>query len=171
MRSLTILAVAVLVCGIRPAVGQGGVVRLDSNTVILLAPLQKRIARADKLRVKSEAGSSVLVLPRLVKSGLGYAALVGPAPDPAGQAFHLQIPGRATWTGAVIGGVVLGTAGAVLGARLSGVACIDAERPCSPPVVAYAVVLGLVGAVGGGGLGALVGAFIPTWRTIYRSPG
>ena len=162
MRSLTILAVAVLVGAARPAVGQGGVVQLDSSTVFLLAPLQRRIARADRLRVKSEAGSSVLVLPRLVGSGLGYASETGPAPDLAAQAFHLEDPGRATWIGAVIGGIALGTTGAVLGARLSGVACIDAERPCSPPVVAYAVVFGLVGAVGGGTLGALIGSFIPT---------
>ena len=104
MRSLTILAVAVLVGAARPAVGQGGVVQLDSSTVFLLAPLQRRIARADRLRVKSEAGSSVLVLPRLVGSGLGYASETGPAPDLAAQAFHLEDPGRATWIGAVIGG-------------------------------------------------------------------
>lgn len=170
MRSLTILAVAVLVLGVRPAVGQGGVVRLDSSTLSLLRPLRGRIARADRLRLTTAAGSSVLVLPRLVGSGVGYASLTGPAPDLAGRAFRLQVPGRATWIGAAVGGLILGAAGAVLGARLSGIACIDAERPCSPRVVENAVAFGLVGAVGGAALGALVGTSIPTWRTIYRSP-
>ena len=81
MRSLMILAVVVLAAGVRPAAGQGGVVRLDSSTVFLLAPLQQCITRADKLRFETPAGSSVLVMPRLVGSGLGYAELTGAAPD------------------------------------------------------------------------------------------
>jgi len=161
MRSLTILAVVVLAAGARPAVGQGGVVRLDSSTVLRLAPLQQGITRADKLRLETPAGSSVLVMPRLVGSGLGYAEPTGAAPDLAAPAFRPQGPRRATWIGATVGGVVLGVAGAVLGAKLSGIACIDAEGRCRPPVVKNAVAFGLVGAAGGVALGALIGAFIP----------
>jgi hypothetical protein len=168
--SLTLVAL-VLTIAVEPATAQGGVLRLDSATVAALAALEARIDRADSLRVKTPHGSSVLIAPRLIGSGLGYARLAGPDPQLDGSAFLLQTQGRMTRTGAIVGAVALGLTGAVIGFMFSGLACLDIiERPCSAPWLGGVLVVGVIGAAGGAAVGAVVGASATGWRTIYRYP-
>jgi len=150
-----------------PVVAQEGVLPLDSAVVAALTPLRARIDQAGDLRLRGPLGVSVLVAPRLLPSGLGYGSLVGPDPRLDGREFVLQTRGRAAGTGAMAGAIVLGLAGAVLGSQLPGVGCLDSEN-CFPARLGAAALAGVMGAVAGGAIGTVIGAFVPQWRTIYR---
>jgi hypothetical protein len=86
---------------------------------------------------------------------------------PAASVDTLWVRGRSTRSGAVIGAV---SGALLLGAAALGfvTACTEgpSEDPCEPRGVRAQVVLGgaALGALGGGGAGALVGALVPRWR-------
>jgi hypothetical protein len=150
-----------------PIRAQEGVIPLDSAAVASLASLRERIDRADELRLRGPSGVSVLVAPRLVPSGLGYGSLVGPDPRTGGQDFVLQARGRATEAGAMVGVILAGFAGAAVGSMFSGLACLDVQG-CSAPQFESAATVGLLSAVAGGFIGAIIGSRFLRWRTIYR---
>lgn len=114
-----------------PASAQGGVLRLDSATIAALTDVQARIETAERLRLLTPGSASVLVAPRLLPSGLGYASATDDDPRLDGRAFRLQARGRASRTGRIIGAIALGAAGAAFGFIGSGLACLDAERRCN----------------------------------------
>lgn len=170
MRPPAFLAALALTLGAVPAPAQEGVLPLDSATVAALAPLEARIGHVAQLRLRTTAASVVLLAPRLLPSGLAYEALEGSGPRLDGREFLLQTQGRATWTGAAVGAVVVGLGSAVLFSQLAGLACLDAEVNCRAPRLESALVGGLVGGAAGGVVGGLIGALIPRWQTIYRHP-
>jgi hypothetical protein len=104
-----------------------------------------------------------------VASGLEYGSLTGEVPRIDGRTFALQRRGRATVAGTVVGGLLLGALGTGLGAFLVSFSCIDAERPCSPPV-GPVISFGALGLLLGAGVGGAIGSGITRWSTIYQHP-
>jgi hypothetical protein len=166
---LPVALAGLLAAAAAPLPAQEGVIPLDSNTVAALAALRPRVEGTPRLRFTTPWASSVLVGPRLLPWGLGYDSLAGPAPSLDGTGFMLQVPGRATWTGANVGAVAFGLLGAFVGYHVAGLSCLDAAG-CTPPHFEVAVTVGLLAALGGGVVGALVGSQTSQWRTTYRSP-
>jgi hypothetical protein len=168
MRPLIAVAFALpLAVAVSPIRAQEGVIPLDSAAVAALASLRERIDGADELRLRGPSGLSVLVVPRLVPSGLGYRTLVGPDPRLDGHDFVLQARGRATETGATVGAIVAGLMGVAVGSVFSGLACLDVQN-CDPPRFESAATVGVLGAAAGGLIGAVIGSRFRKWRTIYR---
>jgi hypothetical protein len=154
-----------LAAPVSPLQSQGGIIALDSPVVHQLSPLRDRIDYAARLRFKTPWGTSVLADPRLLASGLGYDSLTSPGSHLRAPAFELQVRGRATGRGAVVGAGIAGLLGALLGTQLAGL-CM-----CSrPPQIETALVVGVLGAAGGAVVGAIVGSQFTSWRTIYRYP-
>jgi hypothetical protein len=167
-RSILSLALILPLASTRAA-AQGEVVVLDSAALAALAALAPRIDSADVLRLSTLWGNSILVQPRLVPSGLEYRTLTGDEPRIDGRAFALQRPGRATGTGALAGGILLGALGAGLGAFVGGWGCSDRAEPCTTPI-GYGIGFGVLGATVGAAIGGMIGSRITRWHTIYQHP-
>ncbi|KPK81989.1 MAG: hypothetical protein AMS25_04180 [Gemmatimonas sp. SM23_52] len=150
--------------------------------------LEARINSQKRIRVLTAWGPAELYQPVLDGEALTYwdGRLVGPIwpgapkaervlPEGFPQALQLsevsqiQVRGTAMGTGFLTGAVVLGTIGLVAG--------MITTRPCDPNEwfceadAGDVVTMTLFSAAVGGGVGALVGAMMTRWKTVYRAPG
>ncbi len=92
----------------------------------------------------------------MVAGDLGLAQLSSSDID------KLWVRGRATKTGAIIGGIVGLLAGVGYGLLLGEVICNNED--CNADTGTVVAALGLGGALAGAGGGALIGAAIPKWH-------
>ncbi|MEZ4412129.1 MAG: hypothetical protein R2910_04000 [Gemmatimonadales bacterium] len=122
-----------------------------------------RLNTGQQIRISGEAMS------RLVgKAGVALNDTLDFAQDDAVRRIPIQaidtlwVQGRATSTGMVIGGVT----GLVIGILAAAVAPGLCEYDCDTSGGEVVGVM-VVGAVAGGGLGALIGAAFPKWKRKY----
>lgn len=85
---------------------------------------------------------------------------------------ELRVRGRATKTGAIAGGVVVGLVGFGLGVTVAGYCGVnvepgDPDDTCNPVAILSMFTLG--GAAVGGLLGAAIGTAVPKWHVPYSS--
>ena len=79
-------------------------------------------------------------------------------PTPEGKSTTL---GDYRYEGLAFGGLAFGALGVWMGSKISAACALEPGGPCDTNKAENAVVLGLVGAAAGGGLGYLVGRFSP----------
>lgn len=135
-----------------------------------LASAQDAVARRDSAVAKLRTGQAVRIsahrMQRLVgTAGVSANDTLDVAQDDAVRRIPIQaidtlwVQGRATSTGMVIGGVT----GLVVGILAAVVAPGLCEYDCDTSGGEVVGVI-VVGAVAGGGLGALIGAAFPKWK-------
>ena len=149
---LVVCALLVAVHLPTPAVAQGASAKRDSAVTRLETGQQIRITAEGMARLVGNAGV-------VSHDTLDFAQDDMVRRIPIQAIDTLWTRGRATSTGAIIGGVT----GAVLGMLAGAVGAGLCEYDCSSTGGAVAVV-GAIGAVAGTGLGALIGAAIPKWK-------
>ena len=116
-----------------------------------------------RLKVPHVAGRSE---GRLLERTSDHLVLSGdpqPLQVPATTIDTLWTRGNAGMTGAIVGGLVLGTLGAALRAAYAG----GTTGNDSPPTGEAMLIVGGVGLAGGALLGGLIGLAIPTWHRQY----
>jgi hypothetical protein len=112
---------------------------------LVAAPLLGQHARVPFEQWEASSG---LVAPAVPRTG------AEPAPEVVRQRDH-------RYEGLLVGGLVLGVAGAWAGSQISGGCALSPPDSCYNDRVGSAVALGLLGAAVGGGLGYLVGRLSP----------
>jgi hypothetical protein len=134
------------------------------------ASAQDAVARRDSAVARLNTGQQIRIsgeaMSRLVgKAGVALNDTLDVAQDDAVRRIPIQaidtlwVRGRATSTGMVIGGVT----GLVLGILVAAVAPGYCDYDCETSGGEVVGVM-VVGAVAGGGLGALIGAAFPKWK-------
>ncbi len=148
-----ILSMAVLAAALPQASGAQGPGTPDSVVRAALARLQPgkgvRLHATGLGRLEGQFAS-------LTDTTVALGTTTGPRSVAVAGIDSLWQRGSAVGTGALVGAVTLGLAGAVLGASA-------AEWYETDPGETAAAV-GLIGVAGGALLGAVVGALIPTWK-------
>ncbi len=143
--------------------------------------LAATLSRHGTARLQTRGGWFELTRPLLADdTGLTYRAARRldsempaadlPQPLPLSEISEIQLRANAAGRGAVIGGAVAGGF-ALLGVLPLAAACDDlgAGEQCgivSAPVIGTVLVVG----AGGAGIGALIGASVKRWKTVYRAP-
>lgn len=140
---------------------------LDSLT---FTELQALIASQDSVRVQGSFGEVMLRRPTLTIDSLVAATDTLGTPRPRlhlGDVTRIQVRGRASGTGALVGAGVGLAGGAAAAAGLSASLCNDGG--CSNESGATAVIM--LGSTAAGALvGALLGSSLKRWRTVYEAP-
>ena len=86
---------------------------------------------------------------------------------PVSDIEALWVRGRATGKGAVVGGIVVGAFGTIIGIAVNS---SEGFFGCSGDCPEFILLCGIVGAAGGGLVGAGIGSAFPKWHLRYRSP-
>ena len=138
--------------------------------------LDQRINEQALIRVRGAWGTADLDQPRLIGDTLIYAAAQSqtssapptlPRPLTLHAVDRIQVRGSAAGTGALVGAGI-GLAGGLAGAiALAASLCNDGG--CSNETGGM-VTIAVVSTAGGALLGAIIGAPIKKWKTVYRRP-
>jgi hypothetical protein len=116
-----------------------------------------------RLRIEQPGGARLEgVFSSVTRDSLVVAGDVGLAQLSDSDIDKLWVRGRATKTGAIIGGIVGLLAGVGYGLLLGEVICNNED--CNADTGVVVAVLGLGGAAVGAGGGAVIGAAIPKWH-------
>ena len=160
-RLVLVLATALLTPGVSFAQG------LDSLTLV---ELQASIASHDSVRVRGSFGEIVIGTPTLTADSLLAAADSRGTPGPRlglSDVTRIQVRGGASGTGALVGAGIGLAGGLAAGLGLSASLCEGGG--CSNQGGGTAVVA-LGSTLAGALLGALIGAPLKKWHTVYQSP-
>jgi hypothetical protein len=140
---------------------------LDSLT---FAELQALVASHDSVRVRGSFGEVVIRAPTLTTDSLLAAADSSGTPGPRlglSDVTRIQVRGGASRTGALVGAGVGLAGGLAAGLGLSASLCNDGGG-CSNEGGGMAV-LALGSTVAGALVGALIGAPLKKWHTVYQA--
>lgn len=147
------------------APGTGNGLGLDSLTFV---ELQGLIASQDSVRVRGSVGQVVFLGPTLTPDSLLAAPDGSGAPGPRlalSDVARIQIRGGASGTGALVGATVGFAGGLAAGLGLSASLCEGGG--CSNEGGGTAVIA-LGSTAAGALLGALIGAPLRKWHTVYQ---
>ena len=142
-----------------------------------LAPdVVRQISAASVVRVTlADGGRRTLYHPAVDAGGLAYSDTLGlgnhrhvePAPPlPMAQVTRIQVPGGSHARGGATVGGILGLGLGILGVREA-----SAEDSWVSPTPGEAVGAMMITTALGAGVGALIGAAMPRWNTVYVSGG
>ena len=170
LRKILLLALVPIASG-SLARGQGAVREADSLQTVWLG---SRINGQALIRVRGSWGTTYLVEPHISGQTLTFAeaepAAISsfPAPLRLDAIDRIQVRGNAAGTGALIGACIGLAGGLAAGIGLTASLCNDGLG-CSNAGGGTAL-LAVASTAGGALIGALVGATIKKWRTVYRAP-
>lgn len=156
----TIRLVGTLILGLGAALpglldAQDSRLARDSATVVLLKPTRLvRFSLPAMGRVSGRIANRWGDTLALASNGTRQVISLG-------SIDTLWVRGRATKTGAIVGGILGIAGGLFLGALADGLCEYDCQNSD------YLVTGGLLGLAAGAGTGAIIGAAIPRWRKVY----
>jgi hypothetical protein len=163
-RVILLLATALLAPGAiaAQAPGTGNQLGLDS---LSFAGLQGLVASQDSVRVRGSFGEVIVLRPTLTSDSLLAATTMGPRVG-LSDVTRIQVRGGASGTGALVGAGVGFAGGLAAGLGLSSSLCSDGG--CSNEGGGTAVIA-LGSTVAGALVGALIGAQLRKWHTVYQA--
>ena len=162
--AILLLATALLAPGAiaAQASGTGNQLGLDS---LSFAGLQGLIASQDSVRVRGSFGEVIVLRPTMTSDSLLAEATMGPRVGLSDVA-RIQVRGSASGTGALVGAGVGFAGGLAAGLGLSSSLCSDGG--CSNETGGTAVIA-LGSTLAGALVGAVIGAPLRTWHTVYQA--
>ena len=170
MRTCLVLLLATALLAPEPiiaqAAGTDNELGLDAET---FAELQSLIASQDSVRVRGSLGEVVIRTPTLTTDSLLPAAADSGTPGPRlrlSDVTCIQVRGGASGTGALVGAGVGFAGGLAAGLGLSASLCNDVG--CSNEGGGVALIA-LGSTVAGTLIGALIGAPLRKWHTVYHA--
>jgi len=161
---ILLLATALLAPGatVAQTPGTGNGLELDS---LSFAELQRLIASQDSVRVRGSSGEVVILRPTMTPDSLLAGTTLGPRVG-LSDVTRIQVRSGASGTGALVGAGVGFAGGVAAGVGLSSSLCSDGG--CSNAGGGTAVIA--LGATAAGALvGALIGAPLRKWHTVYEA--
>ena len=138
------------------------------------AQLEHKISSQSILRVRGPWGQAVLVHPKLEGGTITFDSLRtidrGPLPQPLtlGDADRIQVRGSAAGSVAWKVGIVGALAGAALGMAVANIDLVGDSNTSAGTNAVGALGGAALGFGAGALLGAVIGAPIQKWKTIYR---
>jgi hypothetical protein len=171
MRNRVILLLATALVAPRATVAQ---VPLTSNALGLDSPtftdLQTRLASRDIVRVRGTFGQVIVRRPALTTDSLLAPTDISGMPGPRlglRDVTSIQVRGGASGTGAIVGAGVGFAGGLAFSVALIAGLCYEDEGGACNNDTALVITLGSTAA--GALLGALIGAPLKKWHTVYRA--
>jgi hypothetical protein len=163
-RLILLLATALLApeATVAQAPGTGNQLGLDS---LSFAGLQGLIASQDSVRIRGSFGEVIVLRPTMTSDSLLAEGTMGPRVG-LSDVTRIQVRGGASGTGALVGAGVGFAGGLAAGLGLSSSLCSDGG--CSNAGGGTAVIA-LGSTVAGALVGALIGAPLRKWHTVYQA--